>query len=226
MKRRLALIVTAAVFAFSMFLMTSCGSAEHTDPPEGYAEELAAIDVASLPKSATIEVENFGSFTIEFNTEGAPLTVNHIADLMKRDYYVSNGLGFYRQIQDIAVQGGTPGNKVSGKDYDNLDRVIGEFTINGIDNPLCENFGRGVVAMAWGDGYDSAESTFFIVLTSDEEAVSQLNGTYAAFGVVDEAGMEIVDKIAAYCKAYGDSGAGAISDLALVPVMKKTTLNY
>ena len=67
--------------------------------------------------------------------------------------------------------------------------IKGEFSQNGVDNPLSHQ--RGVISMARSMDPDSASSQFFICYAD----CSFLDGQYAAFGKVIE-GMEVVNKIA------------------------------
>ena len=74
-----------------------------------------------------------------------------------------------------------------------------------------DDFGRGTVAMARAQSMDSASTTFFIVVGEADEVGSSLNGKYAAFGTVDEAGMKIVDQIMAdYLPNVDDPSLGTI----------------
>ncbi|MGN0822659.1 MAG: peptidylprolyl isomerase, partial [Candidatus Gallimonas sp.] len=83
-------------------------------------------------------------------------------------------------------QGGDPiGNGTGGPGY----RIKGEFSANGVKNPLKHE--RGVLSMARAQHPDSAGSQFF-VMHADAD---YLDGQYAAFGRVIE-GMETVDAIA------------------------------
>ena len=83
------------------------------------------------------------------------------------------------------IQGGDPkGNGTGGSD----ETIRGEFSENGVENPLSHT--RGAISMARSQDYDSASSQFFIV----QEDSTYLDGQYAAFGYVTE-GMDVVDKI-------------------------------
>ena len=96
-----------------------------------------------------------------------------------------DGLTFHRIIDGFMIQGGDPkGNGTGGSD----ETIKGEFSENGVDNPLSHT--RGAISMARSQDYDSASSQFFIV----QEDSTYLDGQYAAFGYVTE-GMDVVDKI-------------------------------
>ena len=69
------------------------------------------------------------------------------------------------------------------------ENIKGEFSANGVANPLSHE--RGVISMARSQKYDSASSQFFICHAD----AKYLDGQYAAFGKVTE-GMDVVDAIA------------------------------
>jgi peptidyl-prolyl cis-trans isomerase B (cyclophilin B) len=121
---------------------------------------------------------------IELNPEVAPITVANFQKLVSEKYY--NGLTFHRVVSGTIIQGGDPsGDGTGGPGY----TITGEFSLNGISNPL--NHIRGAVSMARSDDYDSAGSQFFICL----DKISRLDRKYAVFGMVIE-GMTAVERIA------------------------------
>ncbi len=156
---------------------------------------------------ATIEVENFGTITVELYPEYAPNTVANFIALANNGFY--NGLTFHRTIPDFMIQGGDKngdgsGNatlKDIGEDSDDKYAIEGEFILNGFTQNTLKHT-RGVISMARSDyssmgtttltkkGYNSASSQFFI-MTADNVS---LDGLYAAFGKVID-GMDVVDKI-------------------------------
>ena len=104
------------------------------------------------------------------------------------------------------IQGGDPdGNGISDP---NETTIVGEFSKNGINNPLLHN--RGTISMArLGHDYDSASTQFFIVTQESAQNHASLDGMYAAFGSVIY-GMETVDGIA-NTPVYQKSGSSEIS---------------
>ena len=97
-----------------------------------------------------------------------------------------DGLIFHRVIENFMIQGGDPtGTGMGGSD----ENIKGEFSANGVANPLSHE--RGVISMARSQKYDSASSQFFICHAD----AKYLDGQYAAFGKVTE-GMDVVDAIA------------------------------
>ncbi len=137
-------------------------------------------------------IKNFGTITLELFSDVAPITVNNFINLVKNNFY--NGLTFHRVIEGFMIQGGDPlGNGTGGS----KDKIKGEFSRNGFDNPLLHT--RGVISMARSMFPDSASSQFFIM----HKDAPHLDGSYAAFGAVIE-GIEVVDEIASTDVDYND----------------------
>lgn len=132
-----------------------------------------SIDMGAL---GVIEVELFPSV--------APITVANFLDLVDHSFY--DGIIFHRVIKGFMIQGGDPNGIGTGGSGKN---IKGEFTRNGVANPLMHT--RGVISMARSMFPDSASSQFFIM----HQDAPHLDGSYAAFGVVVN-GIEVVDKIA------------------------------
>lgn len=131
-----------------------------------------------------IEVQEYGTISLELDATTAPITVTNFVNLVQDNFY--DGLTFHRIIEDFMIQGGDPEHNGTG----GSDKTIkGEFSANGVDNDISHV--RGVISMARSNDYNSASSQFFIV----QEDSKYLDGKYAAFGYVID-GMDIVDKIA------------------------------
>jgi len=139
-----------------------------------------------------MEVENFGTIKIELDEEAAPITVQNFLELVEDGFY--DGLTFHRIIKGFMIQGGCPNNTGTGGSGHT---IVGEFSSNGIPNPL--KHVRGVISMARAMDKNSASSQFFIM----HEDAPHLDGEYAAFGKVAE-GLDVVDKIAAVKTTFGD----------------------
>ncbi len=151
---------------------------------------------ADQPKyEAVITVKNYGKITMELDPTYAPITVANFVKLAEDGFY--DGLTFHRIMEGFMIQGGDPkGNGSGGSDQ----QIKGEFSQNGVNNPLSHK--RGVVSMARASySMDSASSQFFIC--HDDSTV--LDGQYASFGVVTD-GMDVVDKIAEDAEPTDDNG--------------------
>ena len=133
----------------------------------------------------TIEMENGDIIKAELYPEIAPNTVNNFISLVQKGFY--DGVIFHRVIKGFMIQGGDPNGDGTGG---SKDTIKGEFSSNGVDNPLKHT--RGVISMARSSDPDSAGSQFFIVLS--DEAAPSLDRMYAGFGKVIE-GMDIIEKI-------------------------------
>ncbi|MDI9540007.1 MAG: peptidylprolyl isomerase [Bacillota bacterium] len=131
-----------------------------------------------------IEMNDGAIIKLELNESAAPITVKNFKKLVNQNFY--DGLIFHRVIKGFMIQGGDPtGTGMDGSD----EKIKGEFSVNGINNPLKHT--RGVISMARSQDPDSASSQFFIM----HQDSPHLDGSYAAFGKVVE-GIEVVDKIA------------------------------
>ena len=119
----------------------------------------------------------------ELYPEVAPQSVGNFTALANSGFY--DGLIFHRVIPGFMIQGGDPkGIGIGGPGY----CIKGEFSRNGVNNPLKHTY--GVLSMARSMMPDSAGSQFFI-MTSDSP---HLDGQYAAFGKVLE-GMDVAEDV-------------------------------
>lgn len=141
-----------------------------------------------------IKVKNYGSIKLKLDANIAPITVSNFVGLVNDGFY--NGLTFHRIIKGFMIQGGDPNGDGTGG---SKQTIKGEFSANGVDNPLKHT--RGVISMARSQSYDSASSQFFIM----HEDTSSLDGQYAAFGCA-YSGMDIVDKICDDVKTEDSNG--------------------
>ena len=100
------------------------------------------------------------------------------------------------------MQGGDPkGNGTGGSG----ETIVGEFSDNGIDNPI--KHVRGTISMARSSAMDSASSQFFIM----QEDADYLDGQYAAFGHVTD-GLDVVDAVCDSAKPSDNNGTIAPAD--------------
>jgi len=135
-----------------------------------------AIARAGKHVTATV-VTNSGSFTIEFMTADAPLTVDNFVKLARRGYF--NGQVIPRVVPNFVVQAGDPrGDQNGGPGY----QIRCE-----INEALFE---RAAVGMAL-SGKDTGGSQWFVT----HSAQPHLDGGYTVFGRVVR-GMDTIDNIA------------------------------
>ena len=155
---------------------------------------------------AEIAVEGYGVITLELDADTAPVTVENFCSLAESGFY--DGLTFHRIISGVMAQGGCPlGNGTGGSG----ENIQGEFSGNGIENPLKHE--RGVLSMARSSDPNSASSQFFIMHAD----ATHLDGNYAAFGRVI-AGMDTVDALCLNAHVTDSNGTVPKEDQ---PVMKE-----
>ncbi len=186
----IAVILIVGILAFVLL----------NQPPEesadGTADAGAEVDLSKVSgPNVTITVKDYGDIKLKLDEEAAPITVENFIGLVQDGFY--DGLTFHRIMDGFMIQGGDPlGNGTGGSD----ETIKGEFSSNGVDNPISHK--RGVVSMARSNDPDSASSQFFIVQADS----TFLDGDYAAFGYVTD-GMDIVDQI---CEDVEEGENGAV----------------
>ena len=149
-------------------------------------------DLLSGLHHAEIEINDYGTISLELDADTAPVSVTNFVTLAKEGFY--DGLTFHRIISGFMIQGGDPeGTGMGGPGYS----IKGEFKQNGFENDLKHT--EGVLSMARSMQPDSAGSQFFIM----HKTSPHLDGAYAAFGKVIE-GMEVVNRIAEAATDYED----------------------
>lgn len=156
-----------------------------------------------------LDVRDHGAVYAQLYPEYAPLTVENFLNLTDRQFY--DGLTFHRIISGFMVQGGDPlGNGTGGSGQN----IKGEFTANGVENPLVHS--RGVLSMARSSAMDSASSQFFIM----HQAAPHLDGQYAAFGQV-LAGMSVVDRLCQMTPVQDNNGTVAKEDQPVIESVRR-----
>jgi len=178
-KRILNLILIAGLFSS----LTSCFNkevkTEETVIPQTNAvtaEDLKVGDDGLSEAKIMIKTVH-GNIAFKLYPKKAPNTVTRIIELTQQGFY--DGIIFHRVIPNFVIQGGDPtgtGTSGSGKN------LKAEFN----DIPHI----KGTVAMARAQDVDSADSQFYIALTT----LPHLDKSYTVFGQVVE-GMEILEKI-------------------------------
>ena len=165
-------------------LLCGCGGKQETK------EESAAVENAVVD----IVVKDYGTITLELDGGAAPITVANFVKLAEEGFY--DGLTLHRIMAGFMMQGGDPnGNGTGGSD----EKITGEFSANGIENPISHV--RGTISMARAQDPNSASSQFFIVHADS----TFLDGQYAAFGTVTE-GMDVVDAICEAAQPIDNNG--------------------
>lgn len=182
------------LFKFSMVMLLALTLAGCGNKDDDNDKKTASTDLLSGNYRVEIDVKDYGIIKVELQADEAPITVTNFVKLVKEGFY--DGLTFHRIIDGFMIQGGDPkGNGTGGSD----ETIKGEFSSNGVENPLKHT--RGAISMARSQDNDSASSQFFIV----HQTASSLDGNYAVFGYVYE-GMDVVDKIATTVQVTDTNG--------------------
>ena len=183
MKRSLYALLAAAM----LLALSACGKTP-TPPVSELVEPFQTL------RHAEITVKDYGTIKLELDTESAPITTENFIKLAQSGFY--DGLTFHRIMDGFMIQGGDPkGNGTGGSD----ETIKGEFSQNGVDNPISHV--KGVISMARSNNPNSASSQFFITVAD----ATFLDGSYAAFGRVTE-GMEIAEQIAKDARPIDNNG--------------------
>lgn len=192
----LTVIGVIVIVGILAFVILNQPNEEQDTGGTGDAGAETELDLSKVTgPSVTISVKDYGDIKVKLDEEAAPITVENFVGLVKDGFY--NGLTFHRIMDGFMIQGGDPlGNGTGGSD----ETIKGEFSSNGVDNPISHK--RGVISMARSNDPDSASSQFFIVQADS----TFLDGDYAGFGYVTE-GMDIVDKI---CEDIEEGENGAV----------------
>lgn len=171
--------ILCAMLSILLVFSAGCAESQGTGSQAGGTETQSSGTLHHV----TIDVKDYGTISVELDGVNAPISTNNFISLAKDGFY--DGLTFHRIISGFMIQGGDPnGNGSGGSDS----TIKGEFSLNGVNNPLSHT--RGAISMARSKAYNSASSQFFIV----QEDKPGLDGQYAVFGYVTD-GMDIVDKI-------------------------------
>lgn len=144
------------------------------------------------PQIVVFEVLKKGSFEVEFYSNDAPKSVEHILTLVRRNFY--NGLRVHRVEPNFVVQFGDPQTRDVSKKArwgsGGSGRAIGVAEIS-----PTRPHKLGTVALAHaGDPAATADSQIYICLNSDPGRYSYMNGKYAVIGQVIS-GMSVVQQI-------------------------------
>lgn len=199
--RKLIGLFAAGVLAIS--LLIGCGSeekqAEEKQTEEKQMEENQMVE---------INIKDYGTIKVALDEESAPITVENFLKLVEDGFY--DGLTFHRIMDGFMMQGGDPtGTGMGGSE----ETIKGEFSENGVENPLSHT--RGAISMARSQMPDSASSQFFIVQSDS----TFLDGKYAAFGYVTE-GIEIVDQICKDAVVQDNNGTVFPEDQPIIESIK------
>lgn len=168
---------------FLILLFTSCdigtNKASLALQPEGEIEiEKLKTDIGGLSTSSATIKTIHGDIVFRFYTKAAPRTSARIIQLIKSNFY--DGLVFHRAIPNFIIQTGDPTGTGTGGSGTRLKPEFNEL-----------QHIKGTIGMARGIEPDSADSQFYISLTT----LSHLDGKNTVFGQVVD-GLDVLPKLA------------------------------
>ena len=137
-------------------------------------------------ETASLHVELYGN--------DAPDTVKHFTELAEQGYF--DGM-YLHKLLDGCLYGGSV--TADGGDKG----IKGEFSAAGYENKISHK--KGIISMARGEDVNSAYGQFFIVTEDNKD----LDGNYAAFAMITEGGMNIIDELIKLADENGDIAPSA-----------------
>ncbi|NYE38089.1 peptidyl-prolyl cis-trans isomerase B (cyclophilin B) [Nocardioides cavernae] len=149
-------------------------AAREVDPPPADAESEGTV-------TATMTI-SFGDIGLTLDRADAPCTVNSFVSLAEQGFYDDTPCPRIGDQDGFGIlQCGDPtGTSSGGPGYSFGDELTGD-----------ETYPAGTLAMA-NAGADTNGSQFFLVFRD-----SQFPPSYTTFGTIDEAGLKVIDAIAA-----------------------------
>jgi cyclophilin family peptidyl-prolyl cis-trans isomerase len=176
--------------------------AEENSVPEGFLYEGAPQLCIDPAKAYTAEVTtNFGAFTIELNTEGAPGNVNNFVNLARSGYY--DGSGCHRIIADFVVQCGRPGELEEAPGY------------NVADELPTEPYEIGMVAMANTGAPNTGGGQWFVITGENGASLPQ---QYTVLGTVTDGLDSSVRALANLADPTANNGVPPLSEVVIESV--------
>lgn len=145
-------------------------------PEPAFAESMK-VGENGLSQSSILIKTVYGNIRFKLYPKKAPATVTRIIQLTNKGFF--DGLIFHRVVPDFVVQSGDPTETGRGGSGQTLKAEFNEI-----------QHIKGTVAMARSQLPDSADSQFYIALTT----LPHLDGKYTVFGQVVE-GLELLEKI-------------------------------
>lgn len=179
----------------------------------------AIMASASIANATIVQIQtSYGNIEVNLFDETTPKTVENFLSYIDESAYDDSVI--HRSIAGFVSQGG--GYYFNNED--NLVEISEKPTV--INEPVYSNV-RGTIAMAkLGGDPNSATSQWFINLTDNGANLDLQNGGFTVFGQVTEAGMQVMDTIAALpTKNFGgaytqmpveDTGLGQTPDNTVV----------
>ncbi|MGH3861435.1 peptidylprolyl isomerase [Actinokineospora sp.] len=172
---------------------TACRYKTSTGQPAPEGRDVGKPAERAEDKPATVTLTtNLGAVAIELATDTAPCTTRSIVHLATKKYFDDTPCHRLTAADSLSVlQCGDPtGQGTGGPGYTVQDENPGTLKPSGVGETVV--YPRGTVAMANTGRPNSGGSQFFLVYRD-----SMLPPTYAVVGTIDDAGLGVLDKIAA-----------------------------
>lgn len=167
-------LLSICLAALLLLSLAACGKTDTDTITDSKADKPAAETAGVGTHHAEIDIQDYGTITVELDGDAAPITVQNFMDLANDGFY--DGLTFHRIIAGFMMQGGDPnGNGTGGQS------IWGEPFEDEFSKEL-HNF-RGALSMA-NSGENTNGSQFFIVQanTTDPSLISQMKDLPDVFG--------------------------------------------
>jgi len=177
---RTTLLLVASLLSIGAVAAFAAPKLQKPTPP-------TAEEIAKYAKAKGTITTKFGTITVKFFPDLAPMHVKNFITLAEAGFY--NGTPFHRVIPGFMIQGGDPsGSGAGGPGY----TIPAEFT-------RAKKHTAGILSMARTSNPNSAGSQFFVMVADSPH----LDGQYSIFGEVVE-GMDVVNKIVSTPRGPGD----------------------
>jgi peptidyl-prolyl cis-trans isomerase B (cyclophilin B) len=184
-----AWLVTASVFVLAQAKPPSKPAPPKPAAPRAATGAKAPAAVTPTPGAGPVVVVDTSKGTFEFETypNEAPRTVEHVLNLVKKNFY--NGLRFHRVEPGFVIQVGDPNTRDFTKK--DLWGTGGSGTPVGVAELSRKHLHvKGAVAMAHPGSAAKADAQFYVMLG----ARPSLDGKYVVFGKLIS-GFDVPDKI-------------------------------
>ena len=99
-------LLTACVAVVLLLSLAACGKTDTDTITDSKADKPAAETAGVGTHHAEIDIQDYGTITVELDGDAAPITVQNFMDLANDGFY--DGLTFHRIIAGFMMQGGDP----------------------------------------------------------------------------------------------------------------------
>lgn len=162
-----------------LLTFTACGKAnDKTSEP------------ANMPETVTgsIVFKDFGEVEFELYLDKAQNSALNFIYLAQKGHY--DGIIVHRISKDFVIQAGAYESGMTRRDTEFDYTIKGDFSANGVNNPI--GHVRGTLSWARANDFNSASTQFFICV--NDATAAGLDGNYAPFGMITD-GFEVLDEI-------------------------------